>query len=588
MKNRFVVLLAIGIVLVALAAFQVGWNELATYLRLANPVTMGFLLLLQVATLILLACPKWFLLRKANSSLTLGRVLAINLAGSYIESVTPSAKFGGETARMYLLRRYTSFPYTQLAGIQIALTYMSLVPFLALATGAVALGYLYYRPPFAALAALAIVALLVAGLAWFHHMCNRQKPSGTHLGNQSASHGGKHPAHQYRHTRTVNRLESFAGPLLSKTKGVVPFLREAALQSRNLMTRRERHLMILVSALVWALYPAKVYVVTRMLGIDVDALFIISATFIPYLISMLPLLPGGLGSFEGSMALLFAAYGATFAEGLAVALLTRTATFWFPLLISTLAAAYLFATHVQHGSPGDQVKRSLRGVLPFFDVARRLERLAVSHASFSGVYERLFYRRTLARELRLADLRPGASILNIGCGPFPYTALFLAEQGFQVEAVDCDAEAVTAARSLLKRRGFDHAIRITHRDASQDGNMQRRFDAVWISLNVHPKHEVLQRALNSLNDDGRLIVRELPLWMSGFFPPQVRTECCDGYITDAHGSPIEARSILLMNQSSQGVSYGFHSSSHSANGEGRRTHSVAGAPVFSAVRQSDS
>lgn len=346
--------------------------------------------------------------------------------------------------------------------------------------------------------------------------------------------------------------------------------------------------MILVSALVWALYPAKVYVVTRMLGVEVDAFFIITATFIPYLISMLPLLPGGLGSFEGSMALLFAAQGATVAEGLAVALLTRTATFWLPLLMSTIAAAYLFATHVQPGSPGDQVKRSLRGVLPFFDVAQRLERLAVSHASFSGVYERLFYRRTLARELRLADLRPGASILNIGCGPFPYTALFLAEQGFQVEAVDCDAEAVIAARSLLKQRGFDHAIRITHHDASQDGSMQRRFDAVWISLNVHPKHEVLQRALNSLNDDGRLIVRELPSWMSGIFPPQVRTECCEGYITDAHGSPIEARSILFMNQSSQGVSYGFNSSSHSANGEGRRAHSVAGAPVLSAVRQSDS
>ena len=55
------------------------------------------------------------------------------------------------------------------------------------------------------------------------------------------------------------------------------------------------------------------------------------AFFVAYLVSMLPLFSGGLGSFEGSMALLLLLGGITPAEGLAAALLSRVITYWFPL-----------------------------------------------------------------------------------------------------------------------------------------------------------------------------------------------------------------------------------------------------------------
>lgn len=79
-----------------------------------------------------------------------------------------------------------------------------------------------------------------------------------------------------------------------------------------------------------------------MLNFDVGIVAIAVITYTAYLVSLFPLLPGGLGSFEGTMALMFASYGEIFfAEALAIALVARFVTYWFPLLLSALLTAYL-------------------------------------------------------------------------------------------------------------------------------------------------------------------------------------------------------------------------------------------------------
>jgi hypothetical protein len=78
-----------------------------------------------------------------------------------------------------------------------------------------------------------------------------------------------------------------------------------------------------------------------MLSLEVGLFSVAVITYTAYLISMVPLLPGGLGSFEATMVMMFSLYGLNPAEGLAVALISRLVTYWFPLGLSAFAAVFL-------------------------------------------------------------------------------------------------------------------------------------------------------------------------------------------------------------------------------------------------------
>lgn len=54
------------------------------------------------------------------------------------------------------------------------------------------------------------------------------------------------------------------------------------------------------------------------------------------MIAMIPVMPGGLGTFEGSFVLLLAPMSIPFDMGLALALVLRFVTFWFVFIISGL------------------------------------------------------------------------------------------------------------------------------------------------------------------------------------------------------------------------------------------------------------
>ena len=59
-----------------------------------------------------------------------------------------------------------------------------------------------------------------------------------------------------------------------------------------------------------------------------------AVTFISYFAAMIPILPGGLGTFEGTMSGLLLVYGLTPEEAVAVSLVFRFVTFWFVVLLS--------------------------------------------------------------------------------------------------------------------------------------------------------------------------------------------------------------------------------------------------------------
>jgi|GEM_PF-1501426 len=151
---------------------------------------------------------------------------------------------------------------------------------------------------------------------------------------------------------------------------------------------------------------------------------------------------------------------------------------------------------------------------PFFSLSQFSERLAVRFALFARLYFDLFYRKMLANEVDLAGLKPGASVLHIGGGAYPYTAIYLARKGYRVRACDCNSSAVEMARDLVQKNGLGDRITIFHRNGCTVDSSN--YDAVWLSLNICPKERVLEQSWASLKEGGLLIYRKLPAWLVQF------------------------------------------------------------------------
>ena len=325
-------LLLAGIIIITAMAVLWGGEEIARLLHGVSPHTIAALCLLQLLTLSLTSY-QWFFVLKKQCEIPFGKVWLIYLAGNFVESVTPSVKMGGEAARIFLFRRSTCLEYSQLAGMMLVQKYIILLPFLLLCSLVLAASSLLVELPSAAYAAFIFLALLVALLF---------KVTGE---NGSTGEVNVTPKAKKVSEKTSQGLLDTLSSLYDKVSAIIirtkAFLSKASWASRSTVTEKEKLFLMFISLLVWILYPIKVLIVADMLGFSVGIIPLASAVFTAYMVSMVPLLPGGLGSFEGSMALLLTGMGLTPAEGLAVALVARSITYWFPLLLSGGASAYL-------------------------------------------------------------------------------------------------------------------------------------------------------------------------------------------------------------------------------------------------------
>ncbi|WP_045210825.1 class I SAM-dependent methyltransferase [Desulfonatronovibrio magnus] len=136
---------------------------------------------------------------------------------------------------------------------------------------------------------------------------------------------------------------------------------------------------------------------------------------------------------------------------------------------------------------------------------QKLELIGAKIPVFGKIYAWLFYKSMLCKEARQAELMPGQKVLHIGCGPLPMTALFLADLGARVVAMDIDRHSVQQAKLVVKKFGLERNINVlcgsgTKVDCSG-------FNAVWISLHVHPLDKTLMQTFQTMDPGCRLIFR---------------------------------------------------------------------------------
>ncbi|SDZ16797.1 class I SAM-dependent methyltransferase [Tindallia californiensis] len=117
------------------------------------------------------------------------------------------------------------------------------------------------------------------------------------------------------------------------------------------------------------------------------------------------------------------------------------------------------------------------------------------------------YKPVVEKEVELAGITKEDTVLNIGCGAIPFTALHIVQMtGAKVIALDKDPEAVRMAQHYLKKYGLDKNIEIRVGNGSPE--KLPSFTVALIALHIKDKEQMLKNLKNVGSDGGRIVFRQ--------------------------------------------------------------------------------
>lgn len=300
--------------LLVVAVWQFDFIALMTSIKQVPTLPFLALLGLQIVSQLLLNY-QWCRIGKAmGGEHDFWQMLNVNARGAVVESVTPGVKVGGEVTRGVLLRKdlgYTGQEAATLVTIQklVSLTSFFLINVFAFThisrqidglwgTAVEVLVYVFL------LGFIGLVLALFAATTWLEERIVPYTPK----------------------RRWLAVLHGYATTLFDSIRSVKG-------------TRGELFKQFGLSMIIWLLYPVKMILLVHLFTTQYNPIILAEVTFIAYMVGMIPLLPGGLGSFEATMTGLLVAMQIEANQALAITLVFRFTTFWFVILLSLLYTA---------------------------------------------------------------------------------------------------------------------------------------------------------------------------------------------------------------------------------------------------------
>jgi uncharacterized protein (TIRG00374 family) len=311
-------LLALGVLVYI--GFNTDFGLIWSHVRKIPTPLFVLLLILQVATQLALNY-QWFRLCKAlGLRASFMRLLAVNAYGVVVDAANPGEKVGGELARVLQLNNMMGFSTrqsTSLVTIQkslslSALLMLNIVAVIAFSGKIPFLGRLSVRILVIALL-LALGVLIIYALFFTEHLNARIK--------------------KIRSTgRAARWIKDWMAGFVRDTKTIGQKPGEWFFQFG-------------LSFMIWAMFPIKLYIIVSGYA-DISLFMVVAITFIAYFAAMIPLLPGGLGTFEATMSGLLVACGLPAAAAMAVSLVFRFITFWFVVMLSAVVIVLWKASEI--------------------------------------------------------------------------------------------------------------------------------------------------------------------------------------------------------------------------------------------------
>lgn len=301
-----------GIFLIAtiLLFSQFNFEEVLFNINKINFNQMFLLILFQFISMLLITFQWKIIVKVTKNKISFLQMFMINLMGTFVESITPAVKAGGEATKVIMLKKVLesdSGNAIAIVGVQktiSAITFASLsilsvfYYLLTVAIDSNAMIFLFFALVITLGIVLLMVLLMVRANIVFHLIMKI--------------------SFLKKYEDTINKSYdqfNYSMALFKECPGIL---------------KRQ----FFLSFCIWILFPVKTYLIMSFLGVSLHFFTVAAITYLTYMIGMIPLLPGGIGSFEASVVFLLLPLGVANHDGLSIAILLRFVTFWFVFLVS--------------------------------------------------------------------------------------------------------------------------------------------------------------------------------------------------------------------------------------------------------------
>ncbi|WP_406533659.1 UPF0104 family protein [Methanobrevibacter sp.] len=348
MDKKTVILLIVSVLVLLGMLYFVGIDEVIAALKMADLNLIALAIGAQVFTYFLYTW-RWKILNKiAGIDASFKKLLPMVLVGLAVNNITPSGRGGGEPVRAYLLFRDTEgSTFDETFAAVVADRALDTFPFVLLAAITISSMALFFDFDIWLLAVmvLAVVVILMLLFAIIYMCINPgfgMRVEGWILAlvrrfykkNSESVENSIHDAIVgFQHTMIV---------LMSNRKGLAYTLT--------------------LSFAIWIFEILRVYLVFLAFGADINLIVIGEVFIVSCLVGMIPLLPGGLGTVDGLMILLYSAAGIPASVSAAATVIERLISFWMATMLGMAVLPYFGSSVLNNisltGSP-EEIEESV-------------------------------------------------------------------------------------------------------------------------------------------------------------------------------------------------------------------------------------
>ena len=301
MKKQLLLLFA-GILAVLLLVWFTDFQEVFAVLLDFQLSILVLICTVQLAKYILLAIQWKSIVKASGHHIGFGKMTHIIMSGKFIECITPGFKVGGEITKTVMLPKHTSMSIAEAIAVtatQKSLNFLALIVLCLLSVTALLSNiHLSINPSLKTTLLVGALLLLGLGMGLVALISNPQW------------------------AKTVLPQKNIETFRLTVTK----------------MYRRPIWLVgqMTLTLIIWSTYAIISIIIAETMGIGIKPLYTVIATYLSYMLGMIPLLPGGLGTTEAGLTGTLAIFGVTVNTAMAMTLMLRLVTYWLILLVSTV------------------------------------------------------------------------------------------------------------------------------------------------------------------------------------------------------------------------------------------------------------
>ena len=128
--------------------------------------------------------------------------------------------------------------------------------------------------------------------------------------------------------------------------------------------------------------------------------------------------------------------------------------------------------------------------------------------SIFGIYYESYIGKEYEKEKKKFNIKNDQSILHIGCGAYPITAIIFSKYtNKKIVAIDKNPFVVKLAHKVIKKKKLQSKIKIEHGDGSVYDISS--FDTIIVSSCSIPKDKVISNVITKSKPNCTIIIREL-------------------------------------------------------------------------------